>query len=267
MNRSIILLLWILTQAQGILIYPDDGSSENEAIPLRPLLITNGNTTEGEETLIQVVRSQVNRILSYTDEKVRAEVLFTHLLLVETQFRQMQTNLQQIISEKAILSAVNKCQSESLWIVKARSAIEDVERRFKIARVTLSNEEAAGATDDFEYSRRLREKRWKTIFKDHKGNWEIDELITKIQSKNSDVKALEDFAKDISVAYSLLSDDIQNTMLTKGTMTGPSLTVYLTKNTKASSAVELLLSLYDFEPPCHAGKKAMPTLIPVKIND
>lgn len=139
--------------------------------------------------------------------------------------------------------------------MKARCAIEDIERRFKIARITLTNAEAEGVTDDFEFIRRLREKRWKIIFNKYKGHWQINEIITEIHSKNSDLKALDDFARDISVAYSLLSDDIQDKVFTKDMMTVLFVPSHLKENSKASSAVELLLSLFDLEPPGHAGKK------------
>nr|XP_018895586.1 PREDICTED: uncharacterized protein LOC109029548 isoform X1 [Bemisia tabaci] len=204
---------------------------------------TNNDEVEGTE-MEQMLHGQARWMSNIKDEGLREEAIFNALKAEKIQSK--------INGE---LSARVKFLSGKLWIVRARSAIEDVERRFKIARITLSNEEAEGATDDFEYRRILREKRWKMIFKIHKGNWEIREIITKIQSKNSDVKALDDFASDISVAYSLLSDDIHSNVFTKGTMTDPIFTAHLKKNTKASSAVQLLLSLLDLEPPGHARKK------------
>ena len=139
-------------------------------------------------------------------------------------------------------------KDEKLWIVLARASIEEFEDKHSLrADINFSEIEPSSKIGFFERTRRIRELRFKWIFKNRRTHIGVQKLIERIEKNKFKPHTTDEFANFISVAYEELSYLLEN----KITEAGKGLFDFclLTRNEKANAALRIFLSMYDFQKP------------------
>lgn len=141
-----------------------------------------------------------------------------------------------------------------------RAAIESSEDQYgDDANINYKAIESQKQIGYFERARRVREAKYNWIFAHRSSQFEVQDLINRIENNNSPPNTTEEFSHHISIAYNVLSNEIKKKVSEAGH--GIFDFLHLTTNIYANRALKIFLSRYDFEEPTVLKKKKVKDVI------
>ena len=105
----------------------------------------------------------------------------------------------------------------------------------------------ASEIEYYEKLRRIREARYKWIFENQRSQYKVRSLIERIQKSTSPPMTTDEFSRYISIAFHEVTKELKSRLLD----VAPNIFELLssTDNEGANAALELFMSMYDYEEP------------------